>query len=180
MEEIEKYIMGEEAKTEMNEAENQELNETEETEKCLEEEVKEEICPVSEKAHFEFLFRDIDGEAYCENESSVCDCKKGNLLDANFYETPTKYVVECLAVGLQKEDIEATYKNDVLTISIQKSKYKVFGKTTEDLDFDCYERRFLVRDVDFRKIKGVLKNGILTISIPKKEIVGEPRKIRIS
>ena len=172
MEEMEKDVMVEE--------ENLEAGETDDVKKNQEEESKEELCSVSEKAHSEFLFRDIDGEACCEGELFVCNCEKKNLLDTNIYETSVNYIIECLAAGLKKEDVDATYKNDILTISIQKDKFKAFGKTTEDLDFDCYERRFLVRDVDFRKIKGVLKNGILTIVVPKKEFVGEPRKIRIS
>jgi len=150
------------------------VNEEEKQEES-QEECQEELSEISSKSRYEFLFRDIDGELY--NATNGAEGK--NMLEANVYETPTHYVVECLAAGLGKEDINVTYMNDVLTVSIQKDKYK-FGRNKDNNEFENYERRFLVREVDFKKIKGVLKNGILTIRVPKKPFDGEPRKIRIS
>lgn len=139
------------------------------------EESQEELSEISSKAYNEFLFRDIDAECCCES-----DCDSRNVLEANAYENSKNYIIECLAAGVGKEDINVSYINDILTISIHKSKYKTFGKTKANADFENYERRFLVREIDFRKIRATLKNGILTISIPKRAFEGEPRKIRIS
>lgn len=98
------------------------------------------------------------------------------------YEEQDKFVISAELPGLNKNEINIDFKDNFLTVSGEKkaevkSEKENFIRT--ERRFGRYERRFRIPDyVDPEKIVAVYKNGILKISLPRKE-ESKPKKINI-
>ena len=106
----------------------------------------------------------------------------------NIKETNEAFEVEMAAPGMKKNDFKIELEGNLLTISSETSNQ------TEEKEGDRYSRRefsylsfqrsfTLAKDVlDAEKIKAKYENGILHLSIPKKEEAKQklPRLIQIS
>lgn len=101
---------------------------------------------------------------------------------ADVKETDKEYIVEAELPGLEKENINITFEDDVLTISIKRNE--VIDERRENFirrerRTGNIERRFCFEGVDEEKISANYKNGILTVVLPKKE-AGFQRRRQIS
>lgn len=77
------------------------------------------------------------------------------------------YTVSIELPGYKKGDVKAEINDGTLTVTAEKD-----GKTT-------YQNTFSVKnDVDTKSITANLEYGILTLTLPKKE-VSKPRKIKV-
>jgi len=92
----------------------------------------------------------------------------------NIYESNEKFAIEIAAPGLEKEDFKIDLKNEILTVSSEKSEKKEDevnkGKVIRsEFRYSSFQRSFaLPKEVDATNIKASNKNGILTIELPKK------------
>lgn len=91
----------------------------------------------------------------------------------NIKETESAYEVELSAPGKKKEDFNIEVDNDLLTIS---SEFKSESNTEEgkytrrEFSFSSFKRSFtLPETVKEDEIKAGYENGILKITLPKKE-----------
>ncbi|WP_026704325.1 Hsp20/alpha crystallin family protein [Flavobacterium soli] len=91
----------------------------------------------------------------------------------NIRETDNAYEVELSAPGNKKEDFNINVENDLLTISSQFSENKTeeVGKyTRREFSFSAFQRSFtLPETVKDDDIKATYEDGILKITLPKKE-----------
>lgn len=98
-------------------------------------------------------------------------------------EDANHYYVEAEMPGLTKDDIEVTLENGVLTVGGEKK----YSRDEEKENYHMRERRFgrfarsftLPSAVDEGKVNAILKDGILTITLDKREEV-KPRKISVN
>ena len=113
----------------------------------------------------------------------------GSTLPAvNIKETENSYEVEMAAPGLKKEDFRIELDNNVLTISSEKTEeHEENGKekySRKEFSYQSFQRSFnLPKEVvDEEKIEAYYKNGVLHLTIPKKEESKQkpPRKIQIA
>jgi HSP20 family protein len=96
------------------------------------------------------------------------------LPSVNIKESTEAFEVELAAPGFVKDDFNIELDNDTLTISSEK---KVENETNEgqqfarkEFSYQSFSRTFtLPNTADSDKIKAKYENGILRISIPKKE-----------
>ncbi len=96
------------------------------------------------------------------------------LPSVNIKESNQDFVVEVAAPGLEKGDFKIELNRDLLTVSSEK---KVENETKEGQQFTCREfsyqsfsRTFTLPNIaDGDKIAARYENGILAITIPKKE-----------
>lgn len=96
------------------------------------------------------------------------------LPSVNIKESSDAFEVELAAPGLEKKDFNIELNNDILTIS---SERKIENETKEgqqfarrEFSYQSFSRSFtLPNTVDNDKIKAKYENGILRVSIPKKE-----------
>lgn len=103
----------------------------------------------------------------------------------NITEGKKDYRVEVAAPGLTKNDFKVSLDDNVLTISSEKEA----GNETKEEDFlrkefsySSFSRCFtLPETADAEKIKASHKDGVLSITIPKKEVVHTPvKEIKVS
>lgn len=106
--------------------------------------------------------------------------KKEQNMKCDIYEKGGDYHIEMDIPGFNKDEISVETKDGYLTITAEKSnevkeeqeknyirRERVYGK---------YERSFYLGDLDEDKIDAKFDNGILMITVPKKEEV-ETKKI---
>ncbi len=104
-----------------------------------------------------------------------------SLPAVNISEGENEFTVEVAAPGLEKKDFKIDLENDVLTISSVREDNEVDNKeenkketndqyTRREFAYSNFSRSFNLPDsVDAENITAAHKNGILNVSIPKKE-----------
>ena len=105
----------------------------------------------------------------------------------NVKEKDDAFEIEMSAPGLKKEDFNVELTNNVLTISCEKKEEDETkdddGKyTRREFSYQSFNRSFnLPETVDAEKIDAKYEDGILMLSIPKKEeVVPSSKRIEIS
>lgn len=106
----------------------------------------------------------------------------------NIREDDNEFHLEVAAPGMKKDDFKVNYDNGRLTISSEhkSEEEKKEGENVmrREFSYQSFQRSFSVAEnvVDAEKIKASYKDGILHISMPKREEVKpKPAKeIRIS
>jgi HSP20 family protein len=114
----------------------------------------------------------------------------GSTLPAvNIKETDNSYEVEMAAPGMKKEDFKIELDNNLLTISSEKTEEQQEGGEKEkysrrEFSYQSFQRSFSLPKevVDEDKIEAHYREGVLHLSIPKKEKAKQkpPRKIQIA
>lgn len=107
-------------------------------------------------------------ESYDDIEDNI---EEEGQLSVDVYQDKKNIIVKSTVAGVEPEDVDVSFDNDMLTIR---------GKRKKDLTIDednyfyqeCYWGSFsrsiiLPVDVDSTKINAAIKNGILTITLPK-------------
>lgn len=91
----------------------------------------------------------------------------------NVFEGKDDYRIEVAAPGLSKEDFKVSLDNDELTISSEKestNESKEENVLRKEFNYNSFKRIFTLPDsVQGEKIKASHKNGILTVTVPKRE-----------
>lgn len=127
----------------------------------------------------EFLGRDLLDSAFA-SETGI------STPAVNVIETGEDYRIEVAAPGLDKKDFTIDLDGRMLTISSQK-EYKKEDKDERfmrrEFGYTSFSRSFsLPESIDAEKIKANHKDGILHITIPKREEAKQkpPKQISIS
>jgi len=91
--------------------------------------------------------------------------------------------VELAAPGLKKDDFHVNLEHNVLTISAEKKKedeHKEERYTRREFNYTSFQRSFTLPDnVEPEKIKAKYDDGVLSVSIPKKEEAKQPAQRQI-
>jgi HSP20 family protein len=97
----------------------------------------------------------------------------GYLPAANVIEKEDSFEVEFAAPGLNKEDFKINVENNVLTVSSEKEQVKEEKEknyTRREFAYGAFTRSFaLPKTIDIDKIGAAYENGILKVTLPKKE-----------
>jgi HSP20 family protein len=107
------------------------------------------------------------------------------LPKVNIKENDDSFAVEMAAPGMEKKDFEIHVENGILTISSEKKdevKEEKENFTRREFSFQSFQRSFTLPDtVDGEKIKDRYENGLLMVTIPKKEEAKPkpPKKITV-
>ena len=106
----------------------------------------------------------------------------GNMMKADIREKDDAYVVEAEMPGVKKEDILLLCENGVLSISAKTDQ----EKTHEDDNYirrervtGEYYRSFALKDIDEENINAKLENGMLFVTLPKRAVKKEDKRIEI-
>jgi len=100
----------------------------------------------------------------------------------NIFETPEALTVVLEMPGVDRNSVEASVENDVLTIEgrIDFTKYEAMRPVYTEYNVGHYARSFEISDrIDQDKISAEIKDGVVTIVLPKGE-QAKPRKIQVS
>ncbi|MCF8297788.1 MAG: Hsp20/alpha crystallin family protein [Saprospiraceae bacterium] len=93
----------------------------------------------------------------------------------NIKDTEKSYEIEMAAPGMKKENFKVDLDKNMLSISSEQQseetdKAKDGNYTRREFSYHSFKRAFTLPDIaEFEKISASYKDGILHISIPKKE-----------
>lgn len=90
----------------------------------------------------------------------------------NIIRAEDKHILQLVVPGHSKKDINITINNDVLTI--KSIKEKTVSENSEfrlrEFDYTGFERSFtLPETVDQNKVEAIFKDGLLTLTLAKKD-----------
>ncbi len=118
------------------------------------------------------LFNNIFKNDYHEDYVKNCGCQPAT----NVLETDNDFQIELLLPGFPKEDVQMNYHKNLLTVKVDKKEEEKEDKKEEfkyaHREFGAYnfEKQFKVpNSVNAEKISAKFENGILRITLPKKE-----------
>lgn len=129
--------------------------------------------------YFNNVFDSLFTEAVNKNQSV------NRMPAVNILANDEDYKIEVAAPGLNKEDFQINVKKDTLSLWVEKKAAE--GEVKKDysrleFDYSSFARSFMLPEsVDAEKISAAYNNGILTISIGKKdESLNAPKNIAVS
>lgn len=98
---------------------------------------------------------------------------KHTLPAVNIKETKNEFNIEFASPGFTKKDFKIDLDEDVLTVSAEKEQEKNIENedyTRKEFSYNSFSRSFtLPKSVNSEKIDAKYNDGILKLSIPKKE-----------
>jgi len=129
---------------------------------------------------FNKVFDEFFNDAYHTPRSAV-----RNKPAINIIEAADNFRIEVAAPGLEKGDFAINVEKDQLSISTSREAKLADGDTIKRKEFDYFnfKKSFQLPDsIDSLNIEASYNNGILIVSLPKKEEAKEqpPRKIEIA
>lgn len=91
----------------------------------------------------------------------------------NVKDTATAYQIEVAAPGFKKEDFNVRVENNLLTIAAeqkQETETTEHRYTRKEFNYATFSRSFtLPKTIEVSKIEAAYENGILLLTLPKKE-----------
>lgn len=109
------------------------------------------------------------------------------MSDYKIEEDDKNYIIEMDMPGVKKEDLEIGVKENILSVYAERKKEdKTESKNGDKKEafvvVSKYEQSFNISDkgVDIDNIQANLDNGVLKITLPKKEEVKYEKKIEIA
>ncbi|CQR73802.1 18 kDa heat shock protein [Sporomusa ovata DSM 2662] len=96
----------------------------------------------------------------------------GNSFHVDLTETNESYVVKADLPGIKKDDITINFENDYLTISAQRddeAEVKESNYLRRERRYGQFSRSFYVRNVREENIDAEFSDGVLSVTLPKKE-----------
>ena len=110
--------------------------------------------------------------------------RRNDNMKCDIYEKDGNYHIEMDVPGFKKEDISIEVDDGYLTISAEKN----YENNEEDENrnyirrersYNSYKRSFYLGDLDQDSIEAKFNDGMLNITVPKKEINNNKKKIDI-
>jgi HSP20 family molecular chaperone IbpA len=108
-----------------------------------------------------------------------------NLLNDSYLNHSTievldkEYLITLAIPGFTKEQIKLELNGNILTISAENKEQSDENNTKKNINSKFKQVISLNTDIERNSIKSSLKDGILTISIPRTQQKGEPQTINI-
>lgn len=96
-------------------------------------------------------------------------------------ETENELLLRMDVPDIQLKDVEIRMENDTLTIKGERKFEQAQGKGYHRIErsYGAFARSFtLPNTVDVEKVRADYRNGVLTVTLPKKD-VAKPRTIRV-
>jgi len=121
---------------------------------------------------------DFNGGLMSENDFSL-------IPDANIIENGKDYKIELAVPGLERKDFNVEIKDDMLIVSAEKkeeSEHEDKNYRTREFSYNSFYRSFaLPKNLVVEKVDAKYHNGVLNITLPKKEVeVSKPvKKIKV-
>ena len=112
------------------------------------------------------------------------DGMDGNIPAVDFVESPADYVLTAALAGWKPENVTITYEGGMVTIEgaidEKTEEHKDARVHRQEIRRRAFSRSFaLPVDVDSAKAHAEFKDGMLTITLPKSEVV-KPKQIKIA
>ncbi len=107
-------------------------------------------------------------------ELNLPECKITDyVVPIRMKEEENSYTIQVMVPGFNKEELKVTIKDNILTVAGERSKDDSYKDNSSFFSEKCERKIALNDDIDYQNVKVDLKNGILSIHLPKKESKNE-------
>ena len=131
-------------------------------------------------SNFDSLLNNFMNGDFHMNQNGLYSGNK-TMPAVNIYEDNEQYSIELAAAGLKKENFSIEFNNGKLTVSAKEEDKEGQDKryTQREFNYAGFSRTFVVpkQKVDDVKITASYENGVLNITLPKREEV-KPKPAR--
>lgn len=139
--------------------------------------------PVSQRTNGYKTFSDLVNEMF--NEEKAYTNQFIAIPPANIIESKIDFRIEIAAPGFEKSDFKIDLDKRLLNISLDKpvDENSEENYNLKEYNFNSFNRSFRISDkIDTDKINAIYKNGLLQVTLPKREeaIEKPAREIKIS
>ena len=136
---------------------------------------------------FSDFFNVLSGNPYSvgRTRATLANARSSMHFDVDTEETDTAYIVKADMPGVDRENLRVNVENGYLNISAERSD----SRTEENKDKNYYysERSFgsfrrsfaLPRNVNDEDVKATYNDGVLTVTIAKREASSSGRQIKV-
>lgn len=103
-------------------------------------------------------------------------------LKVDIRDAEKEYILEADLPGLKKEDLHVEFKDNLLTIAVEKNeeiKEEKESYLRRERRMQSIVRSFAFDQVDDEGIKAQYENGVLKVTLPKKEVQEKKHRIEI-
>lgn len=100
----------------------------------------------------------------------------------NIQETDKVFIMELAVPGFDKKELAVTVENDILSIASEvESNAKADSRyTRREYSYSAFRRTFTIpENVNSKKIDAHYTDGVLTITLPKKEVTVQDKRENI-
>ncbi len=124
---------------------------------------------------FNGMIEDILGstQRFLRDDILPNEWMKGNQVPVNIKEEETAYIMEVYATGIAKEDLKVSINDKNLTISFEHQESKEDENLKwirKEFNIQHFKRSFSLNNkIDTEKISARFDNGVLYLTLPKKE-----------
>lgn len=103
-------------------------------------------------------------------------------VDESMTETPFQYKLEFSVPGMKKKDLKMKVENNQLVLEghHRESDNKLFRKNRRISESSFYRTTVLTEDMDLDNLKAKFKDGVLYVTIPKKQEYINYREIPVN
>ena len=130
---------------------------------------------ISSRGYKPLTFQDFFNEDFFPSVTR----NAGNLPAVNIREDEKAFYLELAVPGMDRKDLKIELKDDTLTVSSEhkeEKEEKNEGYRRKEFSYNSFCRSFyLPENIDAEKIDANYKDGVLDVTIPKKE---EEKKLR--
>lgn len=132
------------------------------------------LVPTRNKVSLPSVFDDFFNDGFLDMPPffAFANQRAAFIPNVNVIENTDNFEIELAAPGLQNKDFKAEVKNGVLTITAEKEEeFKEEDKNfrKREFSYSSFSRSFVLPDnVAADNIDGNYKNGILKLTLPKK------------
>lgn len=129
---------------------------------------------------FNNLFDDLFTELPALFKTEFNNSDKKGFVPVNVKETDKSYQLEVVAPGFEKTDFKVNLEQNLLTISAEKKNdqikdsdsYRNEKQIRREYSYRSFKRYFTLDEkTDATNIEASYINGVLTLNLPKKEVV---------
>ena len=119
------------------------------------------------------------GKELASREEATRENERYAIPPVDIYETHEGLVVLADLPGVKPEGLSISVEDGTLTIEGKYSKVAAVEYIEREFDLSSFYRQFRINEaIDTEKIKAVLKNGVLNLTLPKSE-KAKPRQIPV-
>ena len=140
------------------------------------------LIRTSDRLYPSFLNHFFNGDVMDFNNAGF-SADNTTLPAVNIFENEDQIQIEVAAPGMNKEDFKVDLENNRLTVSAEKEEEKNESNdryTRREFRYSSFRRQFNVpvETINGDRIQAAYKDGILTLTLPKREEL-KPKPARI-
>jgi HSP20 family protein len=136
------------------------------------------LFPSNSRMELPNFFNDVFNQLMSEDEKVTW------MPSVNIIERENDYKIDLAVPGMEKKDFNIEVENDLLVITGERKEEKMEEKdkvTKREFHYGSFKRSFtLPETADAEKINANYNNGVLSLSIAKKEEAKQKAKRQIS